>query len=101
FFHGHSYTGNQLGCAVALASLDLFEQDRLVESVADKSRTLGELLGPIGELDHVGEVRQAGFMVGIELVADRATKEAFDWRLGTGYSVCRRARELGMVTRPL
>jgi lysine--8-amino-7-oxononanoate aminotransferase len=101
FFHGHSYTGNQLGCAVALASLDLFEHDRLVERVAEKSGTLAELLEPIAELDHVGEVRQAGFMVGIELVADRVTKEPFAWQLATGYRVCRRARELGMVTRPL
>jgi len=101
FFHGHSYTGNQLGCAVALASLDLFEQERLVEHVAEKSRTLAELLAPISELEHVGEVRQAGFMVGIELVADRPTKEPFDWRLATGYKACRRARELGMITRPL
>ena len=50
---------------------------------------------------HVGEVRQLGFMVGIELVADRATKEPFDWTLATGARVCRRARELGLITRPL
>src|SRR5205823_14354963 len=85
----------------ALASLDLFERDGLVGRVAGKSRLLADLLAPIGELDHVGEVRQLGFMVGIELVRDRATKEPFDWALATGQSVCRRARELGLVTRPL
>jgi lysine--8-amino-7-oxononanoate aminotransferase len=101
FFHGHSYTGNQLGCAVALAGLDLFEDDRLVERVAEKSVTLAELLAPAAGLSHVGEVRQLGFMVGIELVADRATKEPYDWTLATGARVCRRARELGLITRPL
>jgi adenosylmethionine-8-amino-7-oxononanoate transaminase len=101
FFHGHSYTGNQLGCAVALANLDLFEQDDVVERVAEKARLLAELLAPIGELGHVGEVRQCGFIVGIELVLDRATKQPFEPSLGTGRRVCRRARELGLVTRPL
>jgi lysine--8-amino-7-oxononanoate aminotransferase len=98
FFHGHSFTGNQLGCAVALASLDLFEQDDLVARVAEKSRLLAGLLAPIGELEHVGEVRQCGFLVGIELVADGATKEPL---VGAGRRVCRRARELGLITRPL
>jgi adenosylmethionine-8-amino-7-oxononanoate transaminase len=101
FFHGHSYTGNQLGCAVALASLDLFTEEHTVERVAATAPRLAELLAPIDELGHVGEVRQAGFMVGIELVADRATKEPLDWRLATGARVCRRARELGLITRPL
>jgi adenosylmethionine-8-amino-7-oxononanoate transaminase len=101
FFHGHSYAGNQLGCAVALASLDLFESDDLVASVQAKSVHLAELLEPIAGLEHVGEVRQLGFMVGIELVRDRARKEPFDWRLATGARVCRRARDLGLVTRPL
>jgi adenosylmethionine---8-amino-7-oxononanoate aminotransferase len=101
FFHGHSYTGNQLGCAAALASLDLFERDDLVRSVARTAPRLADLLAPLGECPHVGEVRQAGFMVGVELVADRATRQPFDWELGTGARVCRRARELGLVTRPL
>jgi lysine--8-amino-7-oxononanoate aminotransferase len=101
FFHGHSYTGNQLGCAVALASLDLFESDDLVARVAEKSRLLAELLAATAELEHVGEVRQRGFMVGIELVRDRKTKEPFDWALGAGRHVCRRARDLGLITRPL
>ncbi len=101
FFHGHSFTGNQLGCAVALASLDLLERDHVVDRVAVKSRVLAELLAPAEALDHVGEVRQLGFMVGIELVADRETREPFDWTLQTGVRVCRRARDLGLVTRPL
>jgi adenosylmethionine-8-amino-7-oxononanoate transaminase len=101
FFHGHSYTGNQLGCTVALASLDLLEREGTVARAASAGAILGELLAPISELERVGEVRRLGFMVGIELVCDRATKEPFDWRHATGARVCRRARELGLVTRPL
>ncbi len=101
FFHGHSYAGNPLGCAVALANLDLMEEEQLVERVARLSPRLAELLAPLARLPHVGEVRQAGFMVGIELVRDRETKEPFDGRLGMGRRACRRARELGLLTRPL
>jgi adenosylmethionine---8-amino-7-oxononanoate aminotransferase len=100
-YHGHSFTGNQLGCAVALASLDLFEQDELVEHVQESSRLVERRLEPLADLAAVGDVRQRGLMVGIELVADRETKEPFDWRDRTGQRVCTRARELGMLTRPL
>lgn len=93
-YHGHSFTGNQLGCSVALASLDLFEQDGLIEHVQESSRFVARLLEGIAELPHVGDVRQRGLMVGIEL-------EAEDWRDRTGQRVCARARELGMLTRPL
>jgi lysine--8-amino-7-oxononanoate aminotransferase len=100
-YHGHSFTGNQLGCAVALASLDLFERDELIDRVKESSRLVARRLEQVAALPHVGDVRQCGLMVGIELVADRATKEPFDWRDRTGHRVCVRARELGMLTRPL
>jgi adenosylmethionine---8-amino-7-oxononanoate aminotransferase len=93
-YHGHSFTGNQLGCSVALASLDLFEQDRLVEHVQESSRLVARLLEAIAALPGVGDVRQRGLMVGVELLVD-------DWRDRTGQRVCARARELGMLTRPL
>ncbi len=101
FFHGHSYAGNQLGCAVALASLGLFERERLVERVGRSAEALAGPLAEVAALPHVGEVRQRGLLVGVELVRDRETKEPFDWRVGTGARVCRRARELGLLTRPL
>ena len=100
-YHGHSFTGNQLGCAVALASLDLFESDGLVRHVQESTAFVAGRLAEVGELPHVGDVRQRGLMVGIELVADRSTKEPFDWQQRTGMRVCRRAQELGMITRPL
>jgi adenosylmethionine-8-amino-7-oxononanoate aminotransferase len=101
FFHGHSYTGNQLACAVALASLDLFERDGILDRVQVSAETVQQRLAAVSELPHLGDVRQRGLMVGIELVRDRATKEPFDWTLAIGQRVCRRARELGMITRPL
>ena len=59
------------------------------------------MLHPIAEHPHVGDVRQLGYMVGIELCADKATKRAFDPKMRTGAAVCQRARELGVIIRPL
>ncbi|WAH39173.1 adenosylmethionine--8-amino-7-oxononanoate transaminase (plasmid) [Alicyclobacillus fastidiosus] len=100
-YHGHSYTGNQLGCAVALENLKLFEQRNLVAEVEQKAAELHHYLDPIRSLSHVGDVRQSGFMVGIELVADKATKQPFPLQQRTGVRVARRCRELGMLLRPL
>jgi adenosylmethionine-8-amino-7-oxononanoate aminotransferase len=101
FFHGHSYTGNPLGCAAALANLALFEQTSMVDEVARKSNYLKSRLSELYELKHVGDVRQKGFMVGIELVKDKETKEPYDWKERAGIRVCNRTKELGMLLRPL
>jgi adenosylmethionine-8-amino-7-oxononanoate aminotransferase len=101
FFHGHSYTGNPLGCAAALANLELFEKTSLVDEVASKSMYLEKRLKEFYELKHVGDVRQKGFMIGIELVKDKEMKEPFEWKERVGVLVCRRTRELGMLLRPL
>jgi lysine--8-amino-7-oxononanoate aminotransferase len=100
-FHGHSYTGNQLGCAVALENLRLFAEDQIVENVQRKSRVIAEALSAFHELAHVGDIRQIGFMAGIELVADKHTKEPFPWESRTGYEVTLKMRELGMLSRPM
>ncbi len=99
FFHGHTYTGNPLACAAALASLDLFEKNQLVARVANSA--LSRLLDKFHELPWVGEVRQKGFMVGIELVADRERREAFDPRKRIGALICSRLRRRGVIIRPL
>ena len=70
FFHGHSYTGNQLGCAAALANLDIFVRENLVEEAAKKS-AYGEKLEQIAALPHVGDIRQLGLICGIELVENK------------------------------
>lgn len=101
FFHGHSYTGNQLGCAAALANLDIFEKEGLVEQAAKKAEYVERLMAEINELPHVGEIRQLGLMCGIELVKDKKTKEPFPFEERMAYRATLRMRELGMLTRPL
>lgn len=101
FYHGHSYTGNQLGCAAALANLELFDRTRLVERVREKEEYIRKRLEVLKDLPHVGDVRQKGMMIGIELVADRTSKEPYPVERQMGFAVCRRARDLGMIIRPL
>jgi adenosylmethionine---8-amino-7-oxononanoate aminotransferase len=101
FFHGHTYTGNPLACAAALASLDLFEKRDVVADVRRKSDALAAMLGPLTALPFVGEIRQKGFMVGIELVADKETRRRFDPKRRVGAAVCARVRRHGVIIRPL
>ncbi|MDC2863553.1 adenosylmethionine--8-amino-7-oxononanoate transaminase [Bacillus sp. BP-3] len=101
FFHGHSYTGNPLGCAVALANLKLFETTNLIEAVSHKAEYIEKRLEVLRGFKHVGDIRQRGFMIGIELVQNKETKEAYSWQERVGVKVCRRARDLGMILRPL
>jgi adenosylmethionine-8-amino-7-oxononanoate aminotransferase len=101
FFHGHTYTGNPLACAAALASLDLFEKNDLLADVRRKSDALAAMIAPLADLPHVGDVRQKGLMVGIELVADKTTKQPFDPKRRLGADVCARVRRHGVIIRPL
>ncbi|WP_397310082.1 adenosylmethionine--8-amino-7-oxononanoate transaminase [Paenibacillus darwinianus] len=101
FFHGHSFTGNPLGCAVALASLKLMEERRMVQGVSTQASLVAKKLETLADWKHVGEVRQQGLMIGIELVQDKASRKAYDWTDRMGVRTSLRARELGMLTRPL
>ncbi|MCY8971238.1 adenosylmethionine--8-amino-7-oxononanoate transaminase [Bacillus atrophaeus] len=101
FFHGHSYTGNQLGCAVAIENLRLFESEEIVEQVARKTERLHLLLQDLKSLPHVGDIRQLGFMCGAELVQSKETKLSYPAEQRIGYKVSLKMRELGMLTRPL
>ncbi|OME87843.1 L-lysine--8-amino-7-oxononanoate transaminase [Paenibacillus sp. FSL A5-0031] len=101
FFHGHSYTGNPLGCAVALASLKLFEERNMIEGVRAKASFVQQKLTALKDCQHVGEIRQKGLMIGIELVRDKVSREPYDWADRIGVRTTLRARELGMLTRPL
>lgn len=100
-FHGHSYTGNPLAAAAALASLDIFERDDIMNRMQAPIVHLTERLAALRELEHVGDVRQCGFIVGIELVRDRSTREPFDRARRTGMRVAEAAREMGIILRPL
>ena len=101
FFHGHSYTGNQLGCAVAIENLRLFKEENIVKEVGKKAKELQSLLAEFKQLPHVGDIRQLGFMCGIELVQSKETKEPFPSEKRVGYHVSLKMRELGMLTRPM
>ncbi|MFQ6047930.1 MAG: adenosylmethionine--8-amino-7-oxononanoate transaminase [Phycisphaerae bacterium] len=101
FYHGHTYTGNALGCAAALANLELFEQEQTLRRLPAKIDRMGEHLKRIAELEHVGDVRQCGLIAGIELVADRASKAGFARRWQVGARVCMHARRYGVILRPL
>jgi len=101
FFHGHTFTGNPLACAVALRSLELFEETGLLESVQQRSKQLTSLLLQLKDHPHVGNLRQCGLAAGIELVQDKATKTAYPWEEKRGIRVCQEARRHGIFSRPL
>lgn len=101
FFHGHTYTGNPLASACALASLEVFEKDRVLENLQPKIALLRDRLQEMADHPHVGDIRQRGFMVGLELVKDKAAKEPFPVARRTGHRVILAARKLGAVLRPL
>jgi adenosylmethionine-8-amino-7-oxononanoate aminotransferase len=101
FFHGHTYGGNPLGAAAALATLDVFESERTLESMQPKTARLSEHLARLKEHPHVGDVRQRGLIAGIELIQNRSTKEPFPWAEKRGIRVCQRALTEGVWLRPL
>ncbi len=101
FFHGHSYTGNSLACAAAVACLELFDKERVLENIREKIAILGRWLQEILGRPHVGDVRQAGLMAGVELVRDKKTKEPYDRADKMGWKVACRARDNGVFIRPL
>jgi adenosylmethionine---8-amino-7-oxononanoate aminotransferase len=102
FFHGHTYTGNPLACAAALASLDLFAEERTLERLQPKIELLDQLLVDLIEpLDHVAEVRRRGFMCGIELAGDVRGRAPYDPSLRMGHQVTLEARARGAIVRPL
>ena len=101
FFHGHTYTGNPLCCAAALANLEVFKEERTLQKLQPKIQFLKKKLKVFEKLNCVGEIRQKGFMVGIELVKDKNTMEPFLWEEKIGARVCKKAREKGVILRPL
>jgi len=101
FFHGHSYTGNPLACAAALACLEIFEKEKVLEGLKNKIEILEEWLNENLNLRNVGDVRNAGLMAGVELVRDKNTKEPYDWKEKMGWRVAYHARDNGVFIRPL
>ena len=101
FFHGHTYTGNPLACAAAIASIDLFEKEGTLKRLEEKIEQLSKGLRTFDVLPHVGEVRQRGFMVGIELVRNKPKKSGYPQEARAGHRVTLEARKRGVIIRPL
>ncbi len=101
FFHGHSYTGNQLGSAAALASLELLQSAQSVATRQQLQMNLRDELQSLWQLPNVGDVRQVGLIAGIELVKNWRTREPFDLRERAGIRVCEAMAARGVLTRPI
>jgi adenosylmethionine-8-amino-7-oxononanoate aminotransferase len=100
-FHGHTYGGNPLAAAVALASLEVFEAEHTLEQLPPTIFRLREQLDRLAGLTHVGDVRQCGLIGAAELVQDKETKAPFPWQRRVGHRVCLAARRRGVLLRPL
>jgi adenosylmethionine-8-amino-7-oxononanoate transaminase len=102
FFHGHTYTGNPLGCAVAIANLELFEKENILERMQSRigylQKRLDEEFLPMA---HVSDVRHWGYMIGIELVRDKGTRKSYAPELRIGHKVIQEARQRNVMIRPL
>jgi len=101
FFHGHTFTANPLACRAALANLTVFKKQKTLSKLQLKIKLLAQGLKQFENLRHVGDIRQKGLMAGIELVADRRTKKPFELNRRAGAAVTMRAREKGVIIRPL
>jgi adenosylmethionine-8-amino-7-oxononanoate transaminase len=101
FYHGHTYSANPLACAAAAASLDVFHKKDVLRKMQPKIELLANELKVIASHEHVGDIRQKGFMVGIELVQDKRTKKAYPLADKKGIKVCFEARKRGVFVRPL
>jgi adenosylmethionine-8-amino-7-oxononanoate aminotransferase len=101
FFHGHSYTGNQLGAAAALASLALLQSAKSIRARCQLEAALRRELTQLWDTPIVGDIRQVGLIAGIELVRNWRTREAFDLRERAGIRVCAAMAKRGVLTRPI
>jgi len=102
FFHGHTYTGNPLGCAAALASLKLFESEKILDRMQPSIEYIRQRLEKeFLPLDHVADIRQWGFMVGIELTEDKQNRRGYPVEKRIGHKVILEARRRGVIVRPL
>jgi adenosylmethionine-8-amino-7-oxononanoate aminotransferase len=101
FFHGHTYGGNPLAAAVALESLNVFRDERVLETLPPKIERLREHVARLAALDHVGDVRQCGLVAGLDLVADKASRRPYPWQEQRGTRACLAARPHGALLRQL
>ncbi|MCC5831290.1 MAG: aspartate aminotransferase family protein [Phycisphaeraceae bacterium] len=100
-FHGHTYTGNPLACAAAIASLELFNTNRLLEHIQESARRIGHAMTRLESCPHVLDVRQKGIMAGIEIGRRDDAPEAFDFTRQVAREMCMAMRSRGLMLRPL
>jgi len=101
FLHSHSFTGNPLACSAALACLDIFRTDRVLERNRALSAHLGERARTLADHPHVAEVRQHGMIVAAELVQDKAARQPYPWQQRRGLTIYRHALSRGVLLRPV
>ncbi len=101
FLHSHSYTGNALGCRAALATLDIFRDDDVLAANRKRAALMAELTEPFRDHPNVGEVRQRGMILAIELVRDKASRSPYPWQERRGLHVYRHGLANGVLLRPL
>ncbi len=101
FFHGHSYTGNQLGAAAALASLEILQSRKSIRARQQLETVLRDELKSLWQLPNVGDIRQVGLIAGVELVKNWRTREPFALRERAGIRVCEAMARRGVLTRPV
>ncbi len=101
FLHSHSYTGNPLGCAAALATLEIFDSDNVIERNRDTARQMASAVAHLEGHPHVAEVRQTGMILAIEMVRDKQSRTPYPWQERRGLRVYRHALEQGALLRPL
>jgi len=101
FLHSHSFTGNPLACAAALASLAIFRDDQVLERNRALAARMGERARALGDHPHVAEVRQRGMIVAIELAANKARREPYPWAERRGLTIYRHALTRGVLLRPI
>ncbi len=102
FFHSHTYSGNAMACAIAVESIKIFEEENILEKNKEKAKYLQKKVLEVFKDDEwVGDIRQMGLIVAIELVEDKKNKKAFDWKKRVGFEIYKIALEKGLILRPL
>ena len=101
FLHSHSYTGNALGCRAALATLDIFRDDEVIQRNAGLATAMQQATASFSEHPHVAEVRQQGMILAIEMVKDKSNRTPYPWQERRGLTVYRHGLENGVLLRPL
>ncbi len=99
FYHGHSYTGNNLACAAGLASLKIFKEDHVIDNLPPKIKVIQEHFARMNEMEFVGDARQCGMLGGIELMLDKEHKIPFAAKLQMAGGICQNARKYGLIIR--